>query len=87
MPLIDPCCGGVLDKADAEVERDIMRHQPLCNVVGYGAGTPHLKWRSQAYLAVNFVVDSEDGAQNTARHCGSTFTPKPFCRTSLLERR
>jgi len=63
VPLIDSCCGGVLDKADAEVEREIMRHQPLSNVVGYGAAPQYLKWRSQARLAVNFVVDCEEGAE------------------------
>ena len=41
----------------------MMRYQPLRNVVGYGAALPNPKWPSRARLAINFVVNYEEGAE------------------------
>ena len=46
------------------------------DLVGYGGRPPHPRWPGQARIAVNFVIDYEEGSEEGRhrRHQGVGFT-------------
>ena len=44
------------------LENDNPKHQPR-SLIGYGGNPPHANWPNKAKIAVQFVVNYEEGAE------------------------
>jgi peptidoglycan/xylan/chitin deacetylase (PgdA/CDA1 family) len=44
-----------------------MSHYPR-DMVGYGQNPPHAKWPGNARIALQFVINYEEGAENNILH-------------------
>src|SRR5262249_45011229 len=51
--------------AGAIVGRAPMHNHLERNLIGYGADTPHPQWPGEARIAVSFVLNYEEGGENT----------------------
>ena len=48
-------------------ERDKPAHYPR-DLIGYGSNPPHANWPGGARIAVQFVINYEEGAENCVLH-------------------
>src|SRR5262245_41081132 len=55
--------------AAAPLERDAMTTPPYArDMIGYGQLPPHARWPGDARIAVQFVINYEEGAENSILH-------------------
>ncbi|MBW4516615.1 MAG: allantoinase PuuE [Timaviella obliquedivisa GSE-PSE-MK23-08B] len=57
------------------------------NLVGYGRNTPHPQWQNQARIAVQFVINYEEGGESCILHgdaASESFLSESVGATSLL---
>ncbi len=54
-----------------------MHEYPDRDLIGYGASPPNLEWPPDARLAVNFVLDYEEGAEHCVLRCISAPAREP----------
>ena len=45
-----------------------MRNKYPRNMLGYGSSTPDVKWQNNARIAVQFVLNYEEGGENCVLH-------------------
>src|SRR5436190_2081260 len=51
------------------LENDMPRHEPYPrDLIGYGRDLPHARWPGDARIAVQFVLNYEEGAENNVLH-------------------
>ena len=51
------------------------------DLVGYGRHTPHAQWPNQARIAVQFVLNYEEGGENATLHGDAVSAPMVGFRT------
>ena len=56
------------------------------DLIGYGRNPPHPHWPGEARVAVQFVLNYEEGAENSVLH-GDKGSEQSSCRRSSARRR
>ena len=51
------------ESCDYDVTGDLMKMLPKRDFIGYGPTPPNPKWPGEAHLAINFVVNIEEGSE------------------------
>src|SRR5579864_5959983 len=65
--LLRRCGKCIAVRRTAETERPMTTSYPR-DMIGYGAEPPHAQWPGEARLALQFVINYEEGAENSILH-------------------